>query len=109
MLEIVKGKRRDGEPKIWFTSAEALARVFSKKNMMLIEIIRHSEPASVSELAERVGRAKTNVLRSLKILQQFDVIDFKEGNGGRKAPRLKYDDFKVDGHLGTPGTSKKAA
>lgn len=109
MLQIVKGERRQqrGEPKIWFTSAEALARVFSKKNMLLIEMIRRAEPASVTELATRVGRTKTNVLRSLKTLQQFDVIDFEEGAGGRKAPRLRYDDFRVDGHLG--GRSSKAA
>ena len=101
MLEIANGVRRHmpGDPKVWFTSAEALARVFSKKNILLIEMIRHTEPSSVTELAERVGRAKTNVARSLKTLQQFDVIDFEDGNGSRKAPRLRYDDFKVDGHL----------
>ena len=103
MLQIAKGERRrqPGEPKMWFTSAEALARVFSKRNMLLIEMIRHAEPSSVTELAERVGRTKSNVLRSLKTLHQFDVIDFKEGSGGRKAPRLRYDDFRIDGHLGS--------
>ena len=68
MLDIAKGavRRLPDEPRVWFTSAEALARVLSKKNMILIETIRHSGPASVTELAERVGRNKTNVLRSLK-------------------------------------------
>ena len=109
MLKIAKGERRHqpGEPKVWFTSAEALARVFSKKNMLLIEMIRHAEPSSVTELAERVGRTKTNVLRSLKTLQQYDVIDYEKGSGGRMAPRLRYDDFRVDGHLG--GRPNKAA
>lgn len=109
MLQIAKGEQRHqpGEPKVWFTSAEALARVFSTKNMLLIEMIRHAEPSSVTELAERVGRAKTNVLRSLRTLQQFDVIDFKEGSGGRKVPRLRYDDFRIDGHFG--GRPGKAA
>lgn len=102
MLDIAKGVRRQqpDEPRVWFTSAEALARVLSKKNMMLIDIIRHAEPASVTELAERVGRKKTNVLRSLKALKQFEIIDFEEGEGGRKAPRLNYDDFRIDGCLG---------
>ena len=110
MLEIAKGVRQHmpDEPKVWFTSTEALARVFSKKNMLLIEMIRHAEPLSVTELAERVGRAKTNVLRSLKTLQQFDVIDFQQGSGSRKAPRLRYDDFKVEGHLGGFTPSKVA-
>lgn len=97
MLDIAKGVRRQGadEPRVWFTSTEALARVFSKKNMMLIEIIRHSEPESVTELAKRVGREKTNVLRSLKTLKEFDIVDFEEGEGNRKAPRVNYDDFLI--------------
>ena len=81
--------------------------MFSKKNMLLIEMIRHAEPASVSELAVQVGRAKTNVLRSLKVLEQYDVIDFEDGAGGKRAPRLRYDDFRIDGHLG--GRPKRAA
>ena len=95
MLEIAKGERRQqpNEPKVWFTSWEALARVLSRQNMMLIEILRHFEPESVTELAKRAGREKTNVLRSLKRLRQFEIVDFEEGEGGRKAPRLNYDDF----------------
>ena len=102
MRDIAKGttRRRPDEPRVWFTSAEALARVLSKKNMVLIEAIRHAEPASVTELAERVGRNKTNVLWSLKALQQFEIAHFDEGEGGRRAPRLNYDDFRIDGRLG---------
>jgi predicted transcriptional regulator len=104
MLDIAKGARRRGpdEPRVWFTSAEALARVLSKKNMLLIEAIRSTGPASVTELAERVSRTKTNVLRSLKTLEQFGIVAFEAGEGGRKAPRLNYDDFRVDGTLGNP-------
>jgi predicted transcriptional regulator len=103
MLAIAKGEQRHlpGEPRVWFTSAEALARVLSKKNMLLIEMIRHAEPASVTELAEKVGRTKSNVLRSLKTLREFEIIDFNEGKGGRKAPRVNYDDFRIDGKFGT--------
>jgi Predicted transcriptional regulator len=98
MLDIAKGVRRPKpeEPRVWFTSWEALARVFSKQNMMLIEILRHAEPDSVTELARIVGREKTNVLRSLKTLKQFEIVDFEEGEQGRKAPRLNYHDFRVD-------------
>jgi predicted transcriptional regulator len=98
MLDIAKGaaRRRPDEPRVWFTSAEALARVLSRKNMLLIEMIRQAAPASVTELAERVGRNKTNVLRSLKTLKSSR----SSSEGGRKAPRLNYDDFRIDGHLG---------
>lgn len=110
MLDIARGVRRQrvDEPRVWFTSAEALARVLSKKNMLLIEAIRHAEPASVTELAERVGRKTTNVLRSLKTLAQFEIVDFEEREGGRRAPRVNYDDFRIDGRFG-PYSSGKAA
>jgi len=94
MIEIAKGRAKSSnEPRIWFTSYEALARVFSKQNMLLIEILREHEPNSVTELASKVGREKTNVLRSLKTLKEFEIVEFEEKEGGRKAPRLKYDDF----------------
>jgi predicted transcriptional regulator len=27
-------------------------------------------------------------------LEGFEIIEYEEGEGGRKAPRLKYDDFQ---------------
>lgn len=108
--DIASGNRRhkSDEPRVWFTSLDALARVLSRQNMLLIEIIRHSHPESVTELAERVGRAKSNVLRSLKTLEEFDIVTFENGRGGRKAPRMMYDDFRVDGYLGLSQNNKAA-
>lgn len=111
MLDIAAGKHRPlpNEPQVWFTSAEALAQVLSKKNMMLLEMIRDIKPESVTELADAVGRAKSNVLRSLKTLCEFEIVHFEEREGGRKAPRLNYDDFRVDGSLGMPPPRRRAA
>jgi predicted transcriptional regulator len=111
MLDIAKGAYRPAaeEPRVWFTSAEAMARVLSTKNMMLIEMIRDMRPASVTELADKVGRAKSNVLRSLKTLRQFDIVEFEDGRHGRKAPRVNYDGFRVSGQLGVPSSDKEAA
>jgi predicted transcriptional regulator len=97
MLAIAKGKTKQqpNDPRVWFTSYEALARVFSRQNMMLIEILREKDLESVTELARAVGKQKTNVLRSLKLLANFEVIEFEQGEGGRRAPRLKYDDFQT--------------
>jgi len=97
MRAIAKGdlKPLATDPRVWFTSYEALARVFSKTNIMLIEILREKDLDSVTELAKEVGKEKTNVLRSLRILQEFEIVEFEEGEGGRKAPRLKYDDFQT--------------
>jgi predicted transcriptional regulator len=96
MLAIAKGetKQLPNDPRVWFTSWEALARVFSKQNMMLIEILREKDLESVTALANEVGREKTNVARSLKVLEELEIIGYEEGERGRRAPRLKYDDFQ---------------
>jgi predicted transcriptional regulator len=109
-LDIASGKRRhkSDEPRVWFTSLDALARVLSKQNMLLIEMIRHSHPESVAELAARVGRAKSNVLRSLRTLEEFNIVTFESGRGGRKVPRMMYDDFRVDIYLGLSRNEKAA-
>lgn len=101
-LEIASGKRRRGadEPRVWFTSVDAFSRVLSSKSMLLLEMIRQSEPASVSELAEKLGRQKPNVSRILKKLEEFGIVEFEIGKGGKKAPRVRYDDFRVEGPLG---------
>ena len=49
---------------------------------------------SITALAQEVGHEKTNVARSLKVLEEFEIIEYEEGEGGRRAPRLKYDDFQ---------------
>jgi len=106
-LEIAAGKRRRqaDEPRVWFTSVDAFSRVLSTKSMLLLEMIRQSEPESVAELAERLGRRKPNVSRILKKLEEFGIIEFEIGEGGKKAPRVKYDGFRVEGPLGVAEAS----
>ena len=77
--------------------------------MLLIEMIRDCRAGVVTELAKKVsGRNKTNVLRSLKVLKDFEIVDVEEGDGGRKAPRLNYDDFRVETQLGGQSSDKAA-
>jgi predicted transcriptional regulator len=92
-IEIAAGKRqrRANEPKIWFTSLDAILRVLSDRNLLLLESIRNSQPASLTELAERMGMQKSNLSRTLHKLEQFGLVDFEVGEGGRKAPRVNYD------------------
>jgi len=92
-IDIAAGKRRPrpDEPKIWFTSLDAILRVLSDKNMLLLEIIRNSRPASLTELAEQAGMQKSNLSRTLHKLEQFGLVEFEVGEGGKKAPRVNYD------------------
>ena len=100
-IEIASGKRKRqvNEPRVWFTSVDAFARVLSSKSMLLLDMIRQSEPELVTELAERVGRRTPNVSRILKKLEDFGIVEFELREGGKKAPRVRYDEFVVEGHL----------
>jgi predicted transcriptional regulator len=97
-IEIASGKRQrnPNEPKIWFTSLDAVGRVLSEKNMLLLEIIRNSQPSSLTELAQTVGSAKSNMSRTLNKLEEFGLIKFESQAGGRVAPRVVYDSVEVD-------------
>jgi len=108
-IEIAAGKRRPrpDEPKIWFTSLDAILRVLSDRNMLLLEVIRSSPPASLTELAEKTGMQKSNLSRTLHKLERFGLVDFEVGEGGRKAPRVNYDAVAFERPL-TPPHSRAA-
>lgn len=103
-IDIAAGKRRRGpdEPRLWFTSLDAILRVLSDKNMLLLEIIRSSRPASLTELAERAGMQKSNLSRTLRKLEQFGLVEFEVGEGGRRAPRVNYDTVAFERPLVPP-------
>jgi predicted transcriptional regulator len=83
--------RKEDDPKIWFTSLNAILRVLSDKNMLLLEMIRNSQPASLTDLAEMSGQKKSNLSRTLHKLEKFGLVEFEEGSGRRKMPRVHYD------------------
>jgi predicted transcriptional regulator len=92
-IEIAAGriKRNADDPKLWFTSFNAILRVLSDKNMLLLEMIRNSEPDSLTDLAEMSGQKKSNLSRTLHKLEKFGLVEFEEGAGRRKKPRVHYD------------------
>ena len=78
------------EPKVWFQSLETLAQVLSVKNRALLAVIAETNPASLNELAEKTGRAKSNLSRTLKTMESYDLIHFEKGRGREIAPRVNY-------------------
>ena len=78
------------EPKVWFRSLETLAQVLSVKNRALLAVIAETSPASLNELAEKTGRAKSNLSRTLKTMESYDLIHFEKGRGREIAPRVNY-------------------
>lgn len=97
-LAIAGGERRRqrGEPKIWFRSVESFAKVLSERNRALLALIAEEEPQSLAELAELSGRAKSNLSRTLRTLENYRLVRLKRGPKGRIAPRVAYSDIVLD-------------
>ena len=104
-MAIARGERKPGrgEPKVWFTSLESFARVLSDRNRALLELIAEEEPESLTELAKLSGRAKSNLSRTLRTLEQHGLVHLKKGRKGRIAPRVPYTDIVLDVPIGTGG------
>jgi predicted transcriptional regulator len=54
-MAIARGdlKPKPGDPKVWFTSTESLAKVLSNKNLALLATIAATEPVSLQDPAGR--------------------------------------------------------
>ena len=85
-----------GDPKVWFTSIESFARILSDKNRELLALIAETEPESMNELAEKTGRARSNLSRTLRTMERYGLVRFVKGSGRQLAPRVHYSDIVLD-------------
>jgi len=97
-MAIAKGKHRPkrGEPKVWFTSMESFARVLPDRNRELLDLMIERKPASIAELAELSGRAKSNLSRTLKTMERYGLVVLENGPKGRIRPRVPYTGIVLD-------------
>lgn len=84
-IAIVKGKYKPqrGEPKIWFRSMKSLAHVLSEENQHLLKLIVETHPQSIKELEDSTGRSANNLLRTLRMMENYGFVKLKEGEAGR--------------------------
>ena len=82
MLAIAKGeiKPKSTDPKIWFTSMHSLAQVLSDENRALLEVIRTSKPASITELSGITGRKQGNLSRTLRTMSGYGLVKMEKQN-----------------------------
>src|SRR4051794_37568961 len=106
-MAIVRGevKPAAGDPKVWFTSVESFARILSDKNRELLALIAETEPESMNELAEKTGRARSNLSRTLHTMERYGLVRFVKGRGRQLAPRVHYSDIVLDMPLVRPSGS----
>jgi predicted transcriptional regulator len=91
-LAIARGEHKPSpqEPKIWFASAESFARILSAKNRALLDVIAETEPESLTALAAKTGREKSNLSRTLKTMAQYGLVALKKSPRGKVIPRVPY-------------------
>jgi predicted transcriptional regulator len=88
-------------PKRWFdsdetakrslgtaTSPEAMVKLLSVENLLLLHLIGRERPDSVRALAQLARRKESNLSRTLKKLHEAGIVAFEVGQGRMRAPRL---------------------
>src|ERR1700688_3537030 len=104
-------------PKRWFDSDEtaakslgtsaspqAMVKLLSAENLALLHVIATRRPDSVRALAELTHRKESNLSRTLKRLHAAGIVDFEEGAGRMRAPRLVARRVTLDLDLVGPGS-----
>jgi predicted transcriptional regulator len=101
-MAIARGELKPSadDPKVWFTSIESVAKVLSEKNRELLAVIAAEEPDSLQALAERTGRAKSNLSRTLKTMERYGLVRLERRGARTVAPRAMADRISVDLPLG---------
>src|ERR1035441_2881016 len=91
-LAIAKGEYVPvkSEPKIWFESLGTLSQVLSDQNRDLLKLILETSPQSLNELAERSGRATSNLSRTLRTMERYGLVHFEQGPNRPLVPHVNY-------------------
>ena len=97
-LAIARGELKPSSqgPKVWFTSIESVAKVLSDRNRELLAVIADEKPESMQALAERTGRAKSNLSRTLKTMERYGLVRMEKRPNRALAPRVTFDDIRLD-------------
>ena len=97
-LAIAQGELRPkpGEPKVWFTSPESLAKLLSNRNRALLAQIADTRPASLRDLAATTGRTPGNLSRTLKTMERYGLVRLHKGERGRLCAEVPYRDVHLE-------------
>jgi predicted transcriptional regulator len=76
----------------YFTSLEAARKVLTPKRLELLRAIRRGRPASVSQLAQLVGRDFKNVHGDVQTLAKYGLVSLTTPRAGRRTtvPRVSF-------------------
>lgn len=89
-IAIARGqyKPKKSDPKIWFYSIRSLANVLSEENQHLLKLIFETQPKSIKDLEDVTGRSANNLLRTLRMMENYGFVKLTEGKSTRGRPPL---------------------
>ena len=96
VLAIAKGEitPKPSDPKVWFTSMRSLAELLSDENRAMLDVIRQTNPNSISELAQLTGRKQGNLSRTLKTMSRYGLVRM-EKNERSLRPVVLADSYQL--------------
>ncbi len=87
------------------------AKIFSPERLRIIDTIQSRHPASVSELADLLGREQANVHRDVHYLAELGILELKrvkeEGKAEVVQPEFNWNGFDIE--MGNSSNEDKAA
>jgi len=97
MCRIAGGDRAGSEPELYFANIDDLRRVLTERRLELMLAIARERPASVHELAMRLGRDYKNVSTDVALLERLGLVTLAtSGNNGKaQVPAVPYDEIHV--------------
>lgn len=93
--EIVRAVASAGYDDVLVLDEETASSILTEKRRELLDRIESENVESVRGLAADVGRDKAAVSRDLRLLFEYDLIDF-ETEGRRKVPVQKHGTVLVE-------------
>jgi predicted transcriptional regulator len=84
----------ENEPKIWFSSLNAVAQILSPENLALLDMMDREKPESISQLARLAGRAVSNLSATLSTLEKHGFVKKVKGKNCMK-PVALYTEFVI--------------
>ena len=93
--EIVRAIASTGYDDVLVLDEESASSVLTEKRRELLDRIESGGVESVRGLAADIGRDKAAVSRDLRLLYEYDLIDF-ETEGRRKVPVQKHETVLVE-------------
>lgn len=90
------GSHNGGGDRQTSTTMDALTRLLSERNLVLLQIIRDRRPQSVAELARLSGRPKASLTLTLRRLERFGMVALRNVEGRRKVPVVVCDRLRLE-------------